>query len=40
MINAAPRKNANGETSIRPYRIGTSSGTRETACSSSNPTGS
>ena len=30
----------NGETSIRPYRIGTSSGTREEACSSSNSTGS
>ena len=28
MISAAPRKNANGEPSIRPYRIGTSSGTR------------
>ena len=28
----------NGETSIRPYRIGTSSGTRVAACSSSRPT--
>ena len=28
ITDAAPRKNANGEASIRPYRIGTSSGTR------------
>ena len=28
MTAAAPRKNVNGETSMRPYRIGTSSGTR------------
>ena len=28
MTYAAPRKNVNGETSIRPYRIGTSSGRR------------
>ena len=30
----------NGETSIRPYRIGTSSGTRLLACSSSSAIGS
>ena len=40
MISAAPRKNVNGETSIRPWRIGTSSGTRSTACDSSSSTGS
>ena len=28
MIAAAPRKNVNGETCMRPWRIGTSSGTR------------
>ena len=40
MIRAPPRKNENGEASIRPYRIGTSSGSRDTACSSSRPIGS
>ena len=40
MISAAPRKNVNGDTSIRPYRIGTSSGTRVRACSSSSAIGS
>src|SRR5439155_2830039 len=35
-----PRKNVNGETSMRPYRIGTSSGTRVCACSSRSSTGS
>ena len=40
MTAAAPRKKASGERSMRPYRIGTSSGTRVRACSSSNPTGS
>ena len=34
MIAAAPRKKANGETSMRPCRIGTSSGMRVAACSS------
>ena len=38
MTSAAPRKNANGDTSIRPYRIGTSSATRELACDSSKAT--
>ena len=38
--SAAPRKKVNGETSIRPCRTGTSSGTRDFACSSSRPTGS
>ena len=38
--SAAPRKNANGDTSIRPCRTGTNSGTRDRSCSSSNPTGS
>jgi hypothetical protein len=37
---AASRKNVNGETSIRPYRIGTSSGTRVSARSSRSSTGS
>jgi hypothetical protein len=37
---AAPRKNANGEASIRPLRIGTSSGTRVAACASRMATGS
>ena len=40
MIAAAPRKNVNGDTSIRPYRIGTSSCTRVRACSSSSAIGS
>ncbi len=40
MIRAAPRKKVNGETSMRPYRMGTSSGTRLAACSSSRATGS
>ena len=40
IINAAPRKNANGEVSIRPYRIGTNSGTRDRACDSRSSTGS
>jgi hypothetical protein len=31
MISAEPRKNANGEASIRPYRTGSRSGTRELA---------
>jgi len=31
MGRAAPRKNVKGETAIRPYRIGTSSGTRAAA---------
>ena len=38
--SAAPRKNVNGETSIRPCRIGTSSGTLVSAWASSRPTGS
>src|SRR5579872_4687298 len=38
--SAAPRKKVNGDTSIRPCRTGTSSGTRLLACSSSRPTGS
>src|SRR3954447_4684525 len=37
---APPRKNVNGETSIRPYRSGTSDGSRVCACSSSSSTGS
>ena len=37
---APPRKNANGETSMRPYRIGPSSGSRVCACSSRSSTGS
>ena len=40
MIAAAPRKKANGDTSIRPWRIGTSSGMRVAACSSRTVTGS
>ena len=36
--SAAPRKYANGEVSIRPWRTGTSSGTRDSACPSSSPT--
>ena len=40
MISAAPRKKVNGDTSIRPYRIGTSSGTRVSACCSSSSIGS
>ena len=36
---AAPRKNANGEASIRPCRMGTSSATRPAACSSSTSSG-
>jgi hypothetical protein len=39
-VNAAPRKNAKGEASIRPYRIGTHSGIREIACDCSSVTGS
>ena len=37
---APPRKKANGDTSIRPYRIGPSSGRRVCACSSSRSMGS
>ncbi len=37
---AAPRKKANGDSSIRPYRTGTSSGTLDSACRSSNARGS
>ena len=40
MIAAAPRKKANGEVAIRPWRIGTSSATREASSSSSIVTGS
>ena len=40
MMIAAPRKKVNGETSIRPCRIGTSSGTRVSACCSRSATGS
>ncbi len=40
MISAAPRKKANGETSMRPYRMGTSSGTLVAACSSRRSIGS
>ncbi len=40
MIAAAPRKNANGEASIRPWRIGTSSGTRVASWASRMATGS
>ena len=40
MMSAAPRKNVNGEISIRPWRIGTSSGTRVASCSSSRAIGS
>ena len=40
MTSAAPRKKVNGDTSMRPYRIGTSSGTRVVACRSSSATGS
>ena len=40
MTAAAPRKKANGEASMRPWRMGTSSGTRVTACRSRMPTGS
>ena len=38
--SAAPRKNVNADTSIRPSRTGTSSGTRLLSCSSSSPTAS
>ena len=40
MISAPPRKKVNGETSIRPYRMGKSSGTRVAACCSSSSIGS
>src|SRR6476661_5504537 len=40
MISAAPRKNANGEASIRPYLTGTSSATRFSPCSSRRAIGS
>ena len=40
MIAAAPRKNANGDGDMRPYRIGSSSGTRVSAWLSRIPTGS
>ena len=40
MSSAAPRKKVNGEASMRPYRIGTSSGSRVAPCCSSRPTGS
>ena len=40
MTAAAPRKKANGEAAIRPYRMGTSSGIRVTACSSRISSGS
>ena len=40
MIAAAPRKKVKGEASIRPWRIGTSSGTRLLSWSSSSLTGS
>ena len=40
MISAAPRKNANRDASIRPYRTGTRSAIRESACDSSSATGS
>ena len=40
MMYAAPRKNANGECSIRPWRIGTNSASRLGICSSSRPIGS
>src|SRR5664279_6652070 len=40
MIAAAPRKKVNGLASIRPYRIGTSSGTRLAAWASNREIGS
>jgi hypothetical protein len=40
MINVAPGKKANGEASIRPYRIGTSSAIRHSVWDCSNVTGS
>ena len=40
MTRAAPRKKANGEAAIRPYRTGSNSGSRDTACRSSRLTGS
>ena len=40
MILAVPREKLNGETSIRPYRTGTRSGSRVAFCASNNPTGS
>jgi hypothetical protein len=35
MTAAAPRKKEKGEASMRPYRIGTSSGTRDSSCAAS-----
>ena len=40
ITSAAPRKKVKGDTSIRPWRMGTSSGTLVRACSSSSEIGS
>jgi hypothetical protein len=40
MISAPPRQKENGDAIIRPYRMGTSSGTRVSDWPSSSPTGS
>src|SRR5208283_5506154 len=40
IASVAPRKYANGDTSIRPWRTGTSSGTRDSAWRTSSPIGS
>ena len=40
MIAAAPRKKANGDATMRPWRIGTRAGVRVFACSRSSATGS
>lgn len=39
MIAAPPRKNANGDSAMRPYRIGTNSATRDSACAVSTSIG-
>ena len=40
MTTAAPRWNANGDDTIRPYRTGSSSATHAGSCRPSNSTGS
>jgi hypothetical protein len=40
MSSAPPRKNANRDCSIRPYRTGSRSAIRDAACDSSRSTGS
>ena len=40
MTTAAPRRNANGDAAMRPWRMGTSSGTRPVAAASTTAIGS